>query len=321
MGGKFNKVDKMKIAFVFPGQASQYVGMGKEIIEEQPQLLDILKTGEKVTNSPLIEKIFNGPMEDLTRTLYCQPSIFGISLICWKYFSEKTKITPDCVAGHSLGEYTALCVSNVFSIEEGFYIVKKRAEAMDKISERVNGTLLAIIGINLSEVEKIIEKYEVEISNINSYTQIIVGGKKEEIEKLSSELKEKRIKNIPLKVSGPFHTRFMKPAAEILKQEIEKIEFKDASIPVYMNFSGEKTVDKEEIKEGLIKQLFSPVKWVEIIENMVNDGVEIFIELGPKNVLKKLIDTIIPSSFSFNIENKETLETFLSWFKMEGENV
>lgn len=320
MGSKFNKVDKMKFGVVFPGQASQYVGMGKEIIDENKKYIEILEIGEKITNLPLIEKIFNGSMEDLTRTLYCQPAVFGVSLICWKYFIEKTSISPYCVSGHSLGEYTALCVSDVFSIEEGFYLVKRRAQIMDEISKKVDGSLLAIIGLHIKDIEEIVKNYDIEISNINSYNQIVVGGKKEQLEKLAGYLKEKRIKNVFLKVSGPFHTKYMKEASDILKEEIEKIDFKDPKFPVYMNFSGKKTTNKEEIKEGILKQLYFPVKWVDIVENMIKDGVDCFVEIGPKNVLKKLIESIKPGILSFNIENPKTFMDFYSFFK-GGKNV
>ncbi|MCS7180787.1 MAG: ACP S-malonyltransferase, partial [bacterium] len=150
----------MRIGAVFPGQASQYVGMGKEIVDENRKYLEILKIGERITGLPLIEKIFSGPMEDLTRTLYCQPSVFGVSLVCWYYFIDKIDFKPVAVAGHSLGEYTALCVAGVFSIEEGFYIVKRRAEIMDDISQKVNGSLLAVLGLSLKEVEEIIKNFE-----------------------------------------------------------------------------------------------------------------------------------------------------------------
>jgi len=318
MGIKFNKVDKMNFGIVFPGQASQYVGMGKEIIDENKKYMEIIGIGEKITSLPLKEKIFNGPIEELTRTLICQPAVFGVSLICWEYFKEKTEIVPFSFAGHSLGEYTALCASEVFTLEEGFYIVKKRAEIMDEISKKVDGSLIAVIGVNINEIEKIIKNFDVEISNINSYTQIVVGGKKEELEKLASYLKERKIKSIFLKVSGPFHTKFMKEASEIFKNEIDKIDFKDARIPVYMNFSAKKEIEKDRIKENILKQLYSPVRWVEIIESMVNDGVDCFVEIGPKNVLKKLIESIVPVIPSFNVENPQTLDSFLKF--LEGGN-
>jgi len=311
----------MKIGIVFPGQASQYIGMGKEILEEDNRYKEILEIGERITNLPIMEKIFNGPIEELTRTLYCQPSVFGVSLICWNYFKDKTGITPFCFAGHSLGEYTALCAAGVFSIEEGFYLVKKRAEIMDEVSKKVNGSLLAILGISLKEVEEIIKNFkDIEVSNINSYTQIVVGGNKDELEKLERYLKDKRIKGIFLKVSGPFHTKFMKEASEKMEKELEKINFNDAMVPVYLNFSAKKTTDKEEIKYELLKQLYSPVRWVEIIENIANDGVDCFVEIGPKNVLKKLIESIVKEIPVFNIENPETFKEFHSFFT-GGENV
>ncbi|MFN4227608.1 MAG: ACP S-malonyltransferase [Candidatus Ratteibacteria bacterium] len=306
----------MRIGIVFPGQASQYVGMGKEIIEEESKYREILEIGEKITGLPIIEKIYNGPIEELTRTLYCQPSVFGVSLICWKYFKDKTGIIPLCLAGHSLGEYTALCAGNVFSIEEGFYLVKRRAQIMDEISQKIDGSLLAILGISLREVEDIIKNFnDIEVSNINSYKQIIVGGIKSELEKLEKYLKDKRIKAIFLKVSGPFHTKYMKQASEKMEKELEKISFKNSEIPVYLNYSAKKTYDKEEIKEGLLKQLYSPVRWVETVENMVKDGVDCFIEIGPKNVLKKLIETIVPNIPSFNIENQKTFQEIYTFLK------
>lgn len=321
MGVKFDKMGKMKLGIIFPGQASQYIGMGREILEEEKELMEILKIGEKITNLPLIEKIFNGPLEDLTKTLFCQPSVFGISFVIWKYFFKKTDLKPVCVAGHSLGEYTALCVSNVFSLEEGFYLVKKRAEIMDKVSEKVNGGLLAIIGISISDVENIIKNFpDIEISNINSYTQIVVGGKNEQLEKLSNYLRGRKIKNIFLKVSGPFHTKYMKECFEVFSTELKKINFKNAEIPVYMNYSAKKTVDKDEIKENLLKQIYNPVRWVEIVEKM-KDEVDLFLEIGPKNVLKKLIEGIVPDVPSFNIENPQTLNGFLQFIKSEERNV
>ncbi len=309
----------MKISVVFPGQASQYVGMGKEIIEENSKYREILEIGEKVTGLPIVEKIYNGPLEELTRTLYCQPSVFGVSLVCWKYFKEKTGITPFCLAGHSLGEYTALCAGNVFSVEEGFYLVKRRAQIMDDISQNVNGSLLAILGISLRDVEEIIKNFdEIEVSNINSYNQIIVGGPKVQLEKLEKFLKDKRIKAIFLKVSGPFHTKYMKQASEKMEKVLREINFKNSEVPVYLNYSAKKTIDKDEIKDGLLKQLYNPVKWVETIENITKEGIDCFVEIGPKNVLKKLIETIVPNILSFNIENPKTFQEFYSFFKGGG---
>ncbi|MCD6408039.1 ACP S-malonyltransferase [bacterium] len=310
----------MKTGFVFPGQASQYVGMGKEFIEMYPECKEIVEKGEKITNLPLMEKIMNGPMEELTRTLICQPAVFCISLVCWTAFRKNSDLIPDFVAGHSLGEYTALVASGVINLEEGFYIVKRRAQIMDEISQKVNGTLLAVIGMKIGELEEAIKNFEgVEISNINSYSQIIVGGKKEKLMEFSKFLKERGVKPIFLKVTGPFHTSFMKSASKLLEEEIIKVDFKEPEIPVFLNYSGNLARDREEVKEGLVKQLYSPVKWLDIIKNMEKENVEIFVEVGPKKVLKKLIESILPGKTVLNVEDKNSLEETLNY--LGGENV
>ncbi|MCM8810392.1 MAG: ACP S-malonyltransferase, partial [Candidatus Omnitrophica bacterium] len=159
---------------------------------------------------------------------------------------------------------------------------------------------------------------EIEVSNINSYNQIIVGGPKVQLEKLEKFLKDKRIKAIFLKVSGPFHTKYMKQASEKMEKVLREINFKNSEVPVYLNYSAKKTIDKDEIKDGLLKQLYNPVKWVETIENITKEGIDCFVEIGPKNVLKKLIETIVPNILSFNIENPKTFQEFYSFFKGGG---
>ncbi|MCX8082180.1 MAG: ACP S-malonyltransferase [bacterium] len=305
-------MDKIKkFSVVFPGQASQYIGMGKDIIESIPACADIIKKGEDITSLPLLEKIMNGPMEDLTRTLLCQPAVFAINMVCW-YALINREVFPVSVAGHSLGEYSALVASKTISIEEGFYLVKRRAEIMDEISLQVEGTLMAIIGLPLKEVESILSDFNgISIANINSSTQIVVGGKKKDIEELNIFLKTKRIKGVILNVSGPFHTPFMKEASSLLAKEITKITFKNPEIPVYLNFSGKMTKDSAEIKEGLIHQVYSPVRWVTIIENMSKENDIVFVEVGPKTVLKRLIENIIPGAVVFNVEDIPSLENTL----------
>ena len=315
MGSKSYKMDKMKkFSAVFPGQASQYIGMGKEFIEDIPACADIIKKGEDITSLPLMEKIMSGPMEELTRTLICQPAIFAINMVCWYALSEKNFL-PLSVAGHSLGEYSALVASKTISMEDAFYLVKRRAEIMDEISMRVDGTLMAIIGLSLVEVESLIKDFAgISIANINSSKQIVVGGNKKDIENFNAFLKTKKIKGVILNVSGPFHTSFMKEASYLLAEEIEKITFKNPEIPVYLNFSGNRTMDKEEIKKGLIQQIYSPVKWVDIITNMATDMENIvFVEVGPKTVLKRLIEGIIPEAKVLNVEDKASLENTIRY--------
>ncbi|MBN1446090.1 MAG: ACP S-malonyltransferase [Candidatus Omnitrophica bacterium] len=317
MGSESDKMDEIrKFSAVFPGQASQYVGMGKDFIDNVPGCAGIIRLGGEITSLPLMEKIMSGPMEDLTRTLICQPAVFGISMVCWHAFG-KTGLLPRCVAGHSLGEYTALAAAKVISLEDGFVLVKRRAQIMDEISESAGGGLSAVIGLKLEEVENLLKDFPgVSISNINSRSQIVVGGKKEKLEKFNVFLKSRKAKGIMLNVSGPFHTPLMEKASVLLAEEIEKINFSDPEVPVYLNYSGVKTTDKEEIKRGLIKQVCSPVRWVSTIENISADEEDgVFVEVGPKTVLKKLIEGILPCSSVFNVEDTASLDKAVKGLK------
>ncbi len=305
-----------KFAVVFPGQASQYVGMGKEFIDNVPGCADIIKTGEQITGLPLMERIMSGPAEELTRTLVCQPAIFGISMVCWNAFA-KNGFFPCSVAGHSLGEYSALAASSVMSVDAGFRIVRERARIMDEISQKSDGGLLAVIGLELCELETLLKDFEgIEISNINSRAQVVVGGRKAELEKFNASLKERKIKGIMLNVSGPFHTSLMKKASEMLEGEIAGTGFGDPEIPVYLNYSGKRTTGGEEIKKGLVRQIFSPVRWVETIENICKEeNPEVFIEVGPKKVLKKLIESLVPGKQVLNVEDNASLANTMEMLK------
>jgi [acyl-carrier-protein] S-malonyltransferase len=172
---------------------------------------------------------------------------------------------------------------------------------------------MAVIGLSVEEVETLLNNFEgISIANINSSKQVVVGGQKKNLEEFNSFLKTKKIKGIMLNVSGPFHTPFMKEASLLLEQEIKKVSFKDPEIPIYLNYSGKRTTDREEIKKGLIQQIYSPVRWVSIIKNITEDaGDIIFVEVGPKTVLKRLIEGIIPEAKVLNVENFSSLEITL----------
>lgn len=316
MGSKSYTMGKMrKIGILFPGQASQYVGMGKDFLERFPESSEILELGEKITGLPLIKLCLEGPIERLTETRVCQPAVFGVSLLCWKVLEEnKLDFIPFRTAGHSLGEYTSLVASGVFSIEDGFSIVKKRAQAMDEVSKKIDGTMLAVLGKSLSEVKKILKDFKgIEISNINCHSQIVVGGKREHLETLYDYLRGNKIKAIFLKVSGAFHTSYMEKAVSVIESELEKVEIQDPLFPVYVNYSGERVEKKEYIKNSLLKQLVSSVKWINIIENMVRDGVEVFIEVGPGKILKGLVEKIVSSVPVFNVENTKSLKNTVDY--------
>ena len=302
-----------RIGVVFPGQGSQYVGMGKDFIDNFPEAKDIFEIGEEITKLPLFELCLKGPLDTLTKTIFCQPAIFTVNLLCWYVLKKNLKLDSYVFAGHSLGEYSAFTAAGVFSIEDGFYLVKRRAEIMEENSTKIKGAMFAIIGKSLSEVENLLENWEnIEISNINSPSQIVVGGEKGEIEKFISYLTEQKVKGVLLKVSGAFHTKFMKDSEHILEKEIDKVTIRKQFFPVYCNFSGEK-VKYEEIKKVLVKQITSPIRWVEVVNNMIRDGVEIFVEVGPKNVLSNLVKKISPSIVVLNVEDTKSLENTIGF--------
>jgi len=163
--------------------------------------------------------------------------------------------------------------------------------------------------MKLKDVEHILEEFPgAEVANINSDAQVVVGGRKGVLEKLNTYLRQKRIKGILLNVSGPFHTSLMKEAGDLLAPELEKLDFKDPELPVYLNYSGEKALDRQEIKRGLVEQISSPVRWVDIVNNIANGGIEIFVEIGPKKVIRKIVEGILPGVSVFNVEDKGSLE-------------
>ncbi|MCL5674809.1 MAG: ACP S-malonyltransferase [Candidatus Omnitrophica bacterium] len=304
-----------KTGIVFPGQGSQYVGMGKEFFDTFSEIKEIFDMGSGITGIDLAKICFEGPLETLTETSNCQVAVFAVDIACYKIMQKKFLFTPDFSAGHSLGEYSAFFSAGVLPLEDAFRIVQKRAQFMASASIKNPGSMLAILGKNENEVHKIIMDFNVEISNINSPNQLVVGGKKPDIENLADYLGQNHIRAIPLKVSGAFHTSLMGEAVQSLKEEFEKIEFAAPVFPVYTNFSGEILKDKDSIKEALLKQVISPVQWVKIVRDFPKDSM--VIELGPKKVLSELINKISPGIKTLNVEDKNTLEETLKFLKGE----
>ena len=311
-----------KIAFVFPGQGSQKIGMGKDLIENYPEANILFNIANKVLKKEGVDigKIcFEGPEEELKNTVNAQPAILTISTILYKLL-RKNKIKPSIVAGHSLGEYSALVASSAIKFEDAVMLVRKRGEYMQSAAPAGTGSMLAIIGLEKDEISKMCEKIKdiglVKIANHNSPTQIVVSGENKALEKLSIMAKEKGARMvIPLKVSAPFHSSFMETAKENLARYLEKVKIDNPKIPISCNVSAEYIYNKEEVRSALIKQMTHPVKWVDSITKMYSEGINYFIEVGPGKVLKGLIKQIIPESNVFNVFDSNSLQNVVE--KME----
>jgi [acyl-carrier-protein] S-malonyltransferase len=290
--------------------------MGRDFLEKYPAASEIVRVGQDITGLQLPALCLNGPLEELTRTLVCQPAVFGVSLMCWEVLKRQMPVPPAAVAGHSLGEYTALAASGVFSLRDGFALVKRRAEIMEEISSRLNGGMLAILGHSIAEVRQLLVEFpRLEISNINTPQQTVVAGSQEELDKFSAFLQNQRVKARRLKVSGPFHTSLMEPGVSGLAEALGRAAAADPVCPVYANHSARKVETGTAAKEALLCQMVRPVRWVECVENMVRDGVEVFVEVGPGTVLKGLVGKIVPEIPVLNVENSQTLEEALEFLR------
>ncbi|KXH79951.1 ACP S-malonyltransferase [Sporosarcina sp. HYO08] len=305
-----------KIAFVFPGQGSQSVGMGKEFSETHASSKEMLAQADQALGFSLSNLILEGPQEELTLTYNAQPALLTVGSIVAARLKEEG-ITPDFTAGHSLGEYTALVASGVMSFEDGVSVVHQRGLFMNEAVPAGEGAMAAILGLDgeaLKEVTDAItaEGFPVQPANLNCPGQIVISGTKEGVEKACVRLKEAGAKRaIPLDVSGPFHSSLMKPAAEKLSGALSEIDMKDAAIPVIANVNASKVKDHSEIKSLLVEQLYSPVRWEESVRKMLDLGVTHFIECGPGKVLSGLIKKIDRSATVLSVYDEETLQAVI----------
>jgi len=279
------------IAFVFPGQGSQFLGMGKEIIEEDSGYKIYFKIAKEVTGVDLERIIYGDDESELKKTENAQPAILTVSYIAYKYLTEKMGLKPDVIAGHSLGEWTALVVAEVISFEEAVSLVRKRGIYMEEACPNGMGTMAAVLGLDESTIAKILEVYpDVSIANFNSPNQIVISGKTDQVKMVIQELQRAGARRVvELNVSGPFHSKFMKSAEEKLKKDIENVKFNPPKIPIVQNVSAEIETTPEKIKENIVKQISLPVRWTESIIKLNEMGVKRFIEVGFRNVLTNLI--------------------------------
>lgn len=284
---------------IFPGQGSQLVGMGKEFYDKYDFVKKLFKEADEILQSPLSKLILEGPKEELDLTVNTQPAIFLISYSIFNIVKNEFNIDlskAKYFAGHSLGEYSALCSAGYLNFEDTIKILKIRGDAMQNAVPKGEGGMVAVLGSTVEVIEKIIKdnekEFHIQIANDNSEGQLVLSGKINDIEKLIEILKSNSIKNIKLPVSAPFHCSLMNKASNVMNLEIMKLNFQQSSIKLISNVTAKEIVDINELKELLIKQIENRVRWRESVINMINNGVNQFIEIGPGKVLSGLVKRI-----------------------------
>lgn len=280
-------------AYIFPGQGAQFTGMGKDLFDKSEKARDLFELADKTLNFKITEIMFSGSEDDLRQTKVTQPAIFLHSVILAKVMGEAFK--PDMVAGHSLGEFSALVANETLSFEDGLRLVFARAMAMQKACEAEPSTMAAILGLDDKIAEEVLSKIsEVVVpANYNSPGQLVISGSVKGIEIACGKLKEAGAKRaLPLKVGGAFHSPLMEPARLELAEAINRTTFNKPICPIYQNVNAMAISDPEQIKINLNAQLTSPVRWTQSVINMIADGATTFIEVGPGNVLQGLVKKI-----------------------------
>jgi len=304
----------MKAAWLFPGQASQKVGMGKDLFDQTDLGKHYFECANEIMGCDIQSIIFDGPEDTLKQTQYTQPSIYIVSVILGELLKEKG-FFPNAVAGHSLGEYSALAVANAFDFETGLSLVKVRAESMAKAGEIQEGTMAAIVGMDDEAVADLCSSYSgngvVVAANFNSPGQVVISGSPNAVVTVMDSAKESGARMaVQLNVSGAFHSPLMTPAREALAESLDSLEILDSLYPVFTNVDAKPVTQGNDIKDSLIRQLENPVLWAKSILSMKESGIESFVEVGPGKVLQELNKRIDRKTRSQGVETLEQVEKF-----------
>ncbi len=311
-------INKGKIAVLFPGQGSQYIGMGKAFAESDPDAAKLMELADSVSGQPVSRLCLEGPMEELTLTVNLQPALTVVDLICWQALS-KAGIRPDYIAGHSLGEYSALCAAGVLNVEDALSLVTQRGRLMEREGLKHPGGMRAVLGMNLQEVQDVLAGLSgsgiVTAANHNSEKQVVISGEAVGLDEASAIFAEKGARVIPLNVSIANHSPLVEDAVPDFIEAMKKIDFRGPSIPMFFNVTGGEEIDPDRIRDIMARQIASMVKWLDIMNAFIERDVRYFIEAGPKNVLSGLLRKIVPKGYeykSFQVESPESLADCIS---------
>ncbi|MDH7515366.1 MAG: ACP S-malonyltransferase [Bacteroidota bacterium] len=311
----------MRIAFLFPGQASQYVGMGKDLADRFAEIRDLYRLADEIMGASLSRICFEGPEDELRQTMYTQPAIFLHSIAVARLLG----VRPTSAAGHSLGEYSALVSAGALSFEDGLRLVKKRGELMQESGSRSPGTMAAVIGAEASLVEEACREASatgvVQAANFNSPGQIVISGSLTGVERALEILKSRGVRIVKkLPVSGAFHSPLMQYAQDEMASVLDSTPIRDASFPVYTNVTAEPVQDAATIRTMLFRQITSPVLWEQSMRNMIREGMERFIEVGPGNVLQGLLKRIDPNAPCETAGTAEEIERVRATLSLDTED-
>ncbi len=304
----------MKLALVFPGQASQFVGMGQALSQAYPSVRELYRQTDEILDAPISRLSFEGPDQELVRTENTQPAIFALSMALWQLLDERG-VEPVVVAGHSLGEYAALVAAGVFSYEQALPVVRLRGRLMQEAGRRRPGTMAAVIGLDGEGLAAVCREASaaglVQVANLNSPIQLVISGEVPGVERameLAREAGAKRVIRLP--VSGAFHSPLMEYARQPLAEALQEVAMQAPRIPTVANVTARSIEAAEKISDLLVRQLVEPVRWAESVVRMADMGAEHFVEVGPGKVLQGLIRRILPGAGVSGVSDPESLEAF-----------